>query len=69
MKKNVLYFVYNTLIKKYKKLVKGVIQDREFCLIAYDERQLVITREKLRLNPYACLHIDVTGNLVKKLNG
>ena len=50
-------------------MVKGVIQDREFRMIIYDERQLVVAREKLRVDPYACLHIDITGNLVKKWNG
>ena len=50
-------------------VVKGVIQDREFRVISYDKRKLVIAREKLRLNPYACMHFDVTGNLVEKLNG
>ena len=35
----------------------------------YDERQLAVAREKLRLSPLTCLHVDITGNLVKKLNG
>ena len=47
-------------------MVKRVIQDIKFR--SYDERQLDVAREKLRLNPYACLHIDVTGNLVNKWN-
>ena len=58
----------NNLFKCIDQVVKGVIQGRDFSLIAYDERQLVIAREKLRLDPYTCLHIDVTGNLVRMLN-
>lgn len=50
-------------------MIKGVIQDREFRRISYNERQLVVAREKLRVDPYACLHLDITGNIVNKWNG
>ena len=60
MRKYVFKFIYQ--------VVKGVIQDREFRIISYDERQLAVAREKLRVNPYACLHIDITGNVVNKWN-
>ena len=35
----------------------------------YDERQLAVAREKLRLSPLTCLHVDITGNMVMKWNG
>ena len=50
-------------------MIKGLTQDIKFRVVSYDERQLAVAREKLRLNPCACLHIDVTGNLVNKWNG
>ena len=49
-------------------MITEEIKDQGFDVISYDKRKLVIAREKLRLNPYACMHIDVTGNLVEKLN-
>ena len=51
------------------RFIKGVVQDYFFKLISFDQRQLCIAREKLRISPYACLHIDITGNFVNRWYG
>ena len=42
------------------------MQDTKVRIVSYDQQQLAVAKKKLRLNPYACLHINITKNLINK---
>ena len=42
------------------------MQDKKVRIVSYDQRKLAVAKKKLKLNPDACLHINIIKNLVNK---